>query len=84
MSMIHRQPCHTGSGTLFENADPVHRYSSLDEMDVERLLVSIDSSFEKSLKDRLHSVYRPAPLMVALLSDSTLLPGEKTEVMYRP
>ncbi|XP_055008672.1 N-acetylglutamate synthase, mitochondrial isoform X2 [Boleophthalmus pectinirostris] len=56
---------HKGSGTLFKNGDPIHRYTSLDEIDVERLLVLINKSFEKtlnqdyiaSLKGRLHTVY---------------------------
>lgn len=56
---------HKGSGTLFKNGDPIHRYSSLDGIDVERLLVLINKSFEKtlkqdyidSLKGRLHSIY---------------------------
>nr|XP_033501782.1 N-acetylglutamate synthase, mitochondrial [Epinephelus lanceolatus] len=56
---------HRGSGTLFKNGDPIHRYSSLDEIDVERLLTLINKSFNKtlrrdyidSLKGRLHSIY---------------------------
>ncbi|XP_013874859.1 N-acetylglutamate synthase, mitochondrial [Austrofundulus limnaeus] len=56
---------HKGSGTLFKNGDPIHRYSSLDEINVERLLALINKSFEKtlrqdyisSLKGRLHSIY---------------------------
>ncbi|XP_036945290.1 N-acetylglutamate synthase, mitochondrial [Acanthopagrus latus] len=56
---------HRGSGTLFKNGDPIHRYSSLDGIDVERLLALINKSFDKtlrrdyidSLKGRLHSVY---------------------------
>uniref|UniRef100_A0A087Y953 N-acetylglutamate synthase n=1 Tax=Poecilia formosa TaxID=48698 RepID=A0A087Y953_POEFO len=56
---------HRGSGTLFKNGDPIHRYTSLDEIDVERLLTLINKSFDKtlrqdyveSLKGRLHCVY---------------------------
>ncbi|XP_019961429.2 N-acetylglutamate synthase, mitochondrial [Paralichthys olivaceus] len=56
---------HRGSGTLFKNGDPIHRYSSLDGIDVERLLTLINKSFDKtlrrdyidSLEGRLHSVY---------------------------
>ncbi|XP_060946612.1 N-acetylglutamate synthase, mitochondrial [Limanda limanda] len=56
---------HRGSGTLFKNGDPIHRYSSLDGIDVERLMLLINKSFDKtlrgeyieSLKGRLHSVY---------------------------
>ncbi|XP_037545322.1 N-acetylglutamate synthase, mitochondrial [Nematolebias whitei] len=56
---------HKGSGTLFTNGDPIHRYSSLDEIDVERLLALINKSFDKtlrhdylnSLKGRMHSIY---------------------------
>ncbi|XP_069031744.1 N-acetylglutamate synthase, mitochondrial [Embiotoca jacksoni] len=56
---------HRGSGTLFKNGDPIHRYSSLDGIDVERLLALINQSFDKtlrrdyidSLKGRLHSIY---------------------------
>ncbi|XP_037647168.1 LOW QUALITY PROTEIN: N-acetylglutamate synthase, mitochondrial [Sebastes umbrosus] len=56
---------HRGSGTLFKNGDPIHRYSSLDGIDVERLLALINKSFDKtlrrdyidSLKGRLHSIY---------------------------
>lgn len=56
---------HRGSGTLFKNGDPIHRYSSLDEIDVDRLLALINKSFDKtlkqdyvdSLKGRLHSIY---------------------------
>ncbi|XP_038548272.1 N-acetylglutamate synthase, mitochondrial [Micropterus salmoides] len=56
---------HRGSGTLFKNGDPIHRFSSLDEIDVERLLALINKSFDKtlrqdyidSLKGRLHSIY---------------------------
>uniref|UniRef100_A0A1A7XTK6 N-acetylglutamate synthase n=1 Tax=Iconisemion striatum TaxID=60296 RepID=A0A1A7XTK6_9TELE len=54
-----------GSGTLFKNGDPIHRYSSLNEINVERLLTLINKSFDKtlrhdyidSLKGRLHSIY---------------------------
>ncbi|XP_043087480.1 N-acetylglutamate synthase, mitochondrial isoform X2 [Puntigrus tetrazona] len=56
---------HKGSGTLFKNGDPIHRYSSMDDVDIDRLLVLINKSFEKklredyiaSLKGRLHSIY---------------------------
>ncbi|XP_072224681.1 N-acetylglutamate synthase, mitochondrial [Leuresthes tenuis] len=56
---------HRGSGTLFKNGDPIHRYRSLDEIDVDRLLALINKSFDKtlrqdymdSLKGRLHSIY---------------------------
>ncbi|XP_028267827.1 N-acetylglutamate synthase, mitochondrial [Parambassis ranga] len=56
---------HRGSGTLFKNGDPIHRYSSLDGIDVPRLLALINKSFDKtlrpdyidSLKGRLHSIY---------------------------
>lgn len=56
---------HKGSGTLFKNGDPIHRYSSLDGIDVKRLLALINKSFEKTLKEdyidslkgRLHSIY---------------------------
>ncbi|MBN3312871.1 NAGS protein, partial [Atractosteus spatula] len=56
---------HRGSGTLFKNGEPIHRYSSLDEIDVDRLLALINKSFGKNLKEdyvaslkgRLHSIY---------------------------
>lgn len=56
---------HRGSGTLFKNGDPIHRYSSLDEIDADRLLALINKSFDKtlrqdyidSLKGRLYSIY---------------------------
>ncbi|XP_044036270.1 N-acetylglutamate synthase, mitochondrial [Siniperca chuatsi] len=56
---------HKGSGTLFKNGDPIHQYSSLDGIDVERLLALINKSFDKtlrqdyinSLEGRLHSIY---------------------------
>ncbi|KAM3598422.1 uncharacterized protein V6R79_017865 [Siganus canaliculatus] len=56
---------HRGSGTLFKNGDPIHRYSSLDGIDVDRLLALINKSFDKTLREdyiaslqgRLHSVY---------------------------
>ncbi|XP_059204515.1 N-acetylglutamate synthase, mitochondrial [Centropristis striata] len=56
---------HRGSGTLFKNGDPIHRYSSLDGIDLNRLLALINKSFDKtlkqdyieSLKGRLHSIY---------------------------
>ncbi|XP_032394192.1 N-acetylglutamate synthase, mitochondrial [Etheostoma spectabile] len=56
---------HRGSGTLFKNGDPIHRYSSLDGIDVDRLLALINKSFDKTLrrdyidtlKGRLHSIY---------------------------
>lgn len=56
---------HRGSGTLFKNADPILRYSSLQQVDVQRLLSLINSSFEKTLSEsylqtletRLHSIY---------------------------
>lgn len=43
----------------------LHRYSSLDDIDIDRLLALINKSFEKnlredyiaSLKGRLHSIY---------------------------
>ncbi|XP_028821098.1 N-acetylglutamate synthase, mitochondrial-like [Denticeps clupeoides] len=56
---------HKGSGTMFKNGDPIHKYSSLDDVDVNRLLTLINKSFEKNLKEdyiasltgRLHSIY---------------------------
>ncbi|XP_041672714.1 N-acetylglutamate synthase, mitochondrial [Cheilinus undulatus] len=56
---------HRGSGTLFKNGDPIHRYTSLNDIDVDRLLALINKSFDKtlrrdyidSLKGRLHSIY---------------------------
>ncbi|KAM9391785.1 N-acetylglutamate synthase, mitochondrial [Pholidichthys leucotaenia] len=56
---------HRGSGTLFKNGDPIHRYTSLDHIDVERLFALINKSFDKtlrqdyidSLKGRLHAIY---------------------------
>ncbi|XP_051744741.1 N-acetylglutamate synthase, mitochondrial isoform X2 [Ctenopharyngodon idella] len=56
---------HKGAGTLFKNGDPIHRYSSLNDIDVGRLLALINKSFERnlredyiaSLKGRLHSIY---------------------------
>ncbi|XP_067228898.1 N-acetylglutamate synthase, mitochondrial [Chanodichthys erythropterus] len=56
---------HKGAGTLFKNGDPIHRYSSLDDIDIGRLLALINKSFERnlredyiaSLKGRLHSIY---------------------------
>ncbi|XP_063071371.1 N-acetylglutamate synthase, mitochondrial [Engraulis encrasicolus] len=56
---------HRGSGTLFKNGDPIHKYSSLDEIDLDRLLLLINKSFGKTLKEdyiaslrgRLHSIY---------------------------
>ncbi|KAI4793205.1 hypothetical protein KUCAC02_032871 [Chaenocephalus aceratus] len=56
---------HRGSGTIFKIGDPIHRYSSLEGIDVERLLALICKSFDKTLKQdyiaslagRLHSVY---------------------------
>ncbi|XP_060882168.1 N-acetylglutamate synthase, mitochondrial [Labrus mixtus] len=56
---------HRGSGTLFKNGDPIHRYTSLDGIDEERLLALINMSFDKtlrkdyidSLKGRLYSIY---------------------------
>lgn len=56
---------HRGSGTLFKTADPIHRYSSLQQVDHHLLLSLINSSFDKklnedyleNLKPRLHSIY---------------------------
>uniref|UniRef100_A0A3Q3XEX8 N-acetylglutamate synthase, mitochondrial n=1 Tax=Mola mola TaxID=94237 RepID=A0A3Q3XEX8_MOLML len=56
---------HRGSGTLFKNGDPIHRHSSLEGIDMERLLALINKSFDKtlrkdyidSLQGRLHSIY---------------------------
>ncbi|KAF7653324.1 hypothetical protein LDENG_00084680 [Lucifuga dentata] len=56
---------HRGSGTLFKNGDPIHRFCSLEGINVERLLALINRSFHKtlrpdytdSLKGRLHSIY---------------------------
>ncbi|XP_073689579.1 N-acetylglutamate synthase, mitochondrial [Garra rufa] len=56
---------HKGSGTLFKNGDPIHRYSSLDDIDIDRLLALISKSFDKNLREdyisslngRLHSIY---------------------------
>ncbi|XP_005992257.1 N-acetylglutamate synthase, mitochondrial isoform X1 [Latimeria chalumnae] len=56
---------HKGSGTLFKNAEPIWKYTSLDEIDVDRLISLINKSFGKALKEdyidsikhRLHSVY---------------------------
>ncbi|XP_038635041.1 N-acetylglutamate synthase, mitochondrial isoform X2 [Scyliorhinus canicula] len=56
---------HKGAGTLFKNAEPIRRYTSLDEIDTTRLISLINKSFGKDLhKDyilvlnpRLHSIY---------------------------
>ncbi|KAF7698027.1 N-acetylglutamate synthase, mitochondrial [Silurus meridionalis] len=56
---------HKGSGTMFKNGDPIHKYSSLEGIDMDRLVALINKSFGKtlkedyisSLKDRLHSIY---------------------------
>ncbi|XP_030649556.1 N-acetylglutamate synthase, mitochondrial [Chanos chanos] len=56
---------HKGSGTLFRNGDPIHKYRSLNDIDVDRLLALINKTFGKnlkkdyitSLKGRLHSIY---------------------------
>ncbi|KAK1799431.1 hypothetical protein P4O66_007658 [Electrophorus voltai] len=56
---------HKGSGTLFKNGDPIHKYESLEDIDIDRLLALINKSFGKklkedyitSLKGRLHSIY---------------------------
>ncbi|XP_060748929.1 N-acetylglutamate synthase, mitochondrial isoform X2 [Tachysurus vachellii] len=56
---------HKGAGTMFKNGDPIHKYSSLEGIDMDRLLALINKSFGKSLKedyissikDRLHSIY---------------------------
>ncbi|XP_057673644.1 N-acetylglutamate synthase, mitochondrial [Corythoichthys intestinalis] len=56
---------HKGSGSLFKNREPIHRYNSFDEIDADRLLALINKTFNKtlkrdyidSLKGRLHSVY---------------------------
>ncbi|KAK3519919.1 hypothetical protein QTP70_007303 [Hemibagrus guttatus] len=50
---------------MFKNGDPIHKYSSLDGIDMDRLLDLINKSFGKtlkedyitSIKDRLHSIY---------------------------
>ncbi|KAI4888110.1 hypothetical protein NFI96_021827 [Prochilodus magdalenae] len=56
---------HKGSGTLFKNGDPIHKYRTLENINVDRLLALINKSFGKklkedyiaSLKGRLHSIY---------------------------
>uniref|UniRef100_A0A3P9J3I7 N-acetylglutamate synthase, mitochondrial n=1 Tax=Oryzias latipes TaxID=8090 RepID=A0A3P9J3I7_ORYLA len=56
---------HRGSGTLFKTGDPIHRYSSLVGIDVQRLLALINKSFDKTLKEdyfdslkgRLRAIY---------------------------
>uniref|UniRef100_A0A3P9MDL7 N-acetylglutamate synthase, mitochondrial n=1 Tax=Oryzias latipes TaxID=8090 RepID=A0A3P9MDL7_ORYLA len=56
---------HRGSGTLFKSGDPIHRYSSLVGIDVQRLLALINKSFDKTLKEdyfdslkgRLRAIY---------------------------
>ncbi|XP_072343283.1 N-acetylglutamate synthase, mitochondrial isoform X4 [Scyliorhinus torazame] len=56
---------HRGAGTLFKNAEPIRRYTSLDEIDTTRLISLINKSFGKDLRKdyilvlnpRLHSIY---------------------------
>ncbi|XP_078385795.1 N-acetylglutamate synthase, mitochondrial isoform X2 [Cetorhinus maximus] len=56
---------HRGAGTLFKNAEPIRKYTSLDAIDTTRLISLINKSFGKDLcKDyisllppRLHSIY---------------------------
>ncbi|KAL0992416.1 hypothetical protein UPYG_G00093030 [Umbra pygmaea] len=56
---------HKGSGTMFKNGDPIHKYSTLEGIDLDRLLALINASFEKNLREdyieslrgRLHSIY---------------------------
>ncbi|KAG8430031.1 hypothetical protein GDO86_018624 [Hymenochirus boettgeri] len=54
-----------GSGTLFKNAERLLRFDSLEDIDTEKLVSLVNTSFQKSLKEdyvksvspRLHSVY---------------------------
>ncbi|XP_067825062.1 N-acetylglutamate synthase, mitochondrial [Heptranchias perlo] len=56
---------HRGAGTLFKNAEPIRRYTSLEEIDTARLISLINKSFGKDLhedyisvmKPKLHSIY---------------------------
>lgn len=56
---------HRGAGTLFRSAEPIRKYTSLDEVDADRLVSLINMSFEKQLRDdyfkriepKLHSIY---------------------------
>ncbi|KAI4792431.1 hypothetical protein KUCAC02_033387 [Chaenocephalus aceratus] len=59
---------HRGSGTIFKIGDPIHRYSSLEGIDVERLLALICKSFDKTLKqDYIASLAGPAALSLTSL-----------------
>ncbi|XP_078281066.1 N-acetylglutamate synthase, mitochondrial isoform X2 [Rhinoraja longicauda] len=56
---------HRGAGTLFKNAEPIRKYTDLEEIDTGRLILLINKSFGKELyedymsviKPKLHSVY---------------------------
>lgn len=56
---------HKGAGTLFKNAEPIRKYTHLEEIDTGRLMMLINKSFGKELyedymsviKPKLHSVY---------------------------
>ncbi|XP_032891195.1 N-acetylglutamate synthase, mitochondrial isoform X2 [Amblyraja radiata] len=56
---------HKGAGTLFKNAEPIRKYTNLEEIDTGRLIMLINKSFGKELyedymsaiKPKLHSVY---------------------------
>ncbi|XP_039596388.1 N-acetylglutamate synthase, mitochondrial [Polypterus senegalus] len=56
---------HKGAGTMLKNAEPIRRYHSLSDIDVDRLQSLISKSFGKNLKNdyfamlqkRLHCIY---------------------------
>lgn len=64
-SLIPELFTHNGSGTMFLRPEAIHRYHSLDTVDIDRLQDLLIKSFDKplnaeyfsTLKDRLHTLY---------------------------
>ncbi|KAK6961444.1 N-acetylglutamate synthase mitochondrial [Biomphalaria glabrata] len=64
-TMLRELFSHQGSGTFFRSAEAIHRYTSLDKIDLDRLRALLHKSFLKALTDtyfdeissQIHAVY---------------------------
>ncbi|KAH9510246.1 hypothetical protein Btru_042548 [Bulinus truncatus] len=59
-TMLRELFSHRGSGTFFRSAEAVHRYTSLDGIDLDRLrsfLKSLTDTYFKEISNEIHAVY---------------------------
>ncbi|KAK3803136.1 hypothetical protein RRG08_060108 [Elysia crispata] len=85
-TMLRELFSHRGSGTFFRCTEEVHKHTSLEGMDLDRLRVLLHRSFKKTLSDsyfddiesQIHAIY----LSETYSGVAIILKGQKAEVNY--